>query len=193
MVLISDDSSQKAKLLTLAQEAANTLTVDEIFVDSKFTPKKSIPTVKTSMDKNIVNLSAVFQDPKDVDPEKQREFLDKLHAIEESDGEGIHPDRPVLGKVSLIRRAKCAVTQAMIEELPEKNHPILNVKLDDSTSKLSEPLTEDEDLPTIEEVRRHMNMFHLRRGIPPISSKIIECSTDKYSGSRRPKTARNNK
>lgn len=192
-MLISDDSSQQAKVLTLAQEAANTLTVGEIHVDSKFTPKKVIPIVTTSLEKSLPSLTTVFQDPRDiVDPEKEKDFLDKLHAIEESDSEGMQPDRPVLGKVSLIRRAKCAVTQAMFEETVE-NHPVLNVKLDESNVKLPEPITEDEDIPTIEEVKRHMNMFHLRRGIPPVSSRIKESTTGKYSGGRRPKTARNNK
>lgn len=194
LVLISDDSSQQTKALSLAREAANTLAVDEIRVDSKFTPKKTVPIPTISVEKNIVTLSAVFQDPKDaVDPEKEREFMDKLHAIEESDSEGLHNDRPVLGKVSLTRRAKFAVTQAMIEEAYEKSHPIMNVNLNDASVKASEPLTEDDEAPTLEEVRRHMNMFHLRRGIPPASTKLVETSTGKYSAIRRPKTARNNK
>ncbi|XP_017477011.1 PREDICTED: uncharacterized protein LOC108367006 [Rhagoletis zephyria] len=60
------------------------------------------------------NLTTLFQDPKDiVDPQKLQDFLKMLAEIEteESDGGG----RPILGKLSLSRRTKSALSKAQIK------------------------------------------------------------------------------
>nr|XP_036232016.1 uncharacterized protein LOC106625964 [Bactrocera oleae] len=69
------------------------------------------------------NLTTLFQDPKDVvDPEKLEEFLKMLADIEteESDGGG----RPILGKLSLSRRTKSALSKAQIKKESISGSPL---------------------------------------------------------------------
>lgn len=50
----------------------------------------------------------------------------------------------------------------------------------------------DEEIVTVEEVKRHMEFFHLRKGTPPPNStKLMEDRNGKYVKSRKVKTARN--
>lgn len=50
---------------------------------------------------------------------------------------------------------------------------------------------EDEVIVTVEEVKRHMEQFHMRKCTPPHSAKIMDEKTGKYIKTRRTKTARN--
>lgn len=52
--------------------------------------------------------------------------------------------------------------------------------------------TNDEEIVTVEDVKRHMEFFHLRKGTPPPNStKLIEDRNGKFIKSRKTKTARN--
>lgn len=225
LVLLSVDGTTKTDKASyasaLAQEAAILGHVKEVHLDAcgpntipKSILRAPVVSVAPPADIGLSNLSTVFKDPKDIiDPEKEREFLQMLRAIEESDSEGLNSERPVLGKVSLIRRAKSAVSRTTADE-PQLNdkHPLFQVAWD--TPKLATQSNEvesdtysategaeggvhsdadDNDAPTVEEVKRHMELFHLRRSIPPPSAKLKEAQSGKYAKHRRPKTAKYNK
>lgn len=217
LVLLSVDgktkTDQSSYASALAQEAAILGHIKEVHLDGADSKPKSIlrapaVCVVPPTDIGLSDLSTVFKDPKDiVDPEKEREFLQMLRAIEESDSEGLNGDRPVLGKVSLIRRAKSAVSRTTADQ-PQLNdkHPLFHMAWD--TPKLTSQSNENEngtteegvnsdaednDAPTVDEVKRHMELFHLRRSIPPPSAKLKEGQSAKYAKQRRPKTAKYNK
>lgn len=135
-----------------------------------------------------------------------------LRVIEESDSEGLNGDRPVLGKVSLMRRAKSAVSRtAIIQPQLSDKHPLFHMAWDASNTmpqsneeesdtdsvndaeEIANLDTDDNDAPTVEEVKRHMELFHLRRSIPPPSAKLKEAQSGKNAKQRRPKTAKYNK
>lgn len=224
LVLLSVDGTakpDKSYASALAQEAAILGHVKEVHLDTCATDTKLKPILRAPVvsvvppaEVGLSNLTTVFKDPKDiVDPEKEREFLQMLRAIEESDSEGLNGDHPVLGKVSLIRRAKSAVSRTCAEQ-PQINdkHPLFHVAWDkpkltpqsneneSDAYSMNEDAEEgasseanDNDAPTVEEVKRHMELFHLRRSIPPPSAKLKEAQSGKYAKQRRPKTAKYNK
>lgn len=118
-------------------------------------------------------------------------------------------ERPILGKVSLIRRAKSAVSRSIIERRINDKHPLFSVAWENQNSVAkSDSLAKqdshtidinvdddehgsDDDIPTPEEVKRHMELFHLRRGQPPPSAKLEESRKSKHSKSRSAKTKSN--
>lgn len=134
----------------------------------------------------------------------------KISAMEESDIEGVmNVERPILGKVSLMRRAKSAVSRSIIERRINDKHPLFSVAWENQKVAVkSQSLTKqdshaidlnvdddehasDDDMPTPEEVKRHMELFHLRRGQPPPSAKMEESRKSKHSKSRSAKTKSN--
>lgn len=224
LVLLSVDGTtkpDKSYASALAQEAAILGHVKEVHLDicaadAKLKPILRAPVVSVvpPADVGLSSLSTVFKDPKDiVDPEKEREFLQMLRAIEESDSEGLNGDHPVLGKVSLIRRAKSAVSRTSADQTQiNDKHPLFHMAWDkpkltpqsheneSDTYSVNEDAeggassdANDNDAPTVEEVKRHMELFHLRRSIPPPSAKLKEAQSGKYAKQRRPKTAKYNK
>ncbi|XP_049532157.1 uncharacterized protein LOC125949289 [Anopheles darlingi] len=72
----------------------------------------------------------LFQNPKDVvDPVKEREFLKTLEALEDTDSEA--GEKPVLGKISLIRRAKSAVSRSTSRKRKTDQHPLFMIAWED--------------------------------------------------------------
>lgn len=223
LVLLSVDGStktDKSYASVLAKEATVLGHVKEVHIDTSGanpTPTSILLTPVLSVvpptDTGLSSLTTAFKDPKDIiDPVKEREFLQMLRAIEETDSEGFNGDRPVLGKVSLIRRAKSAVSRTTADQPPlNEKHPLFHMAWDApkstphtnenesdtySVNESFEGINSDADdnyAPTVEEVKRHMELFHLRRSIPPTSAKLKEAQTGKYSKQRRPKTAKYNK
>lgn len=201
----------------LANEASVLSHVKEIHLETKAPPPIPKPTTLVTpaaaavSPQGVKSLSTAFQDKSNiVDPVKEREFLMKISAMEESDTEGVmNVERPILGKVSLIRRAKSAVSRSIIERRINDKHPLFSVAWDKQKSVAkNESLTRqdshaidinvdddehgsDDDIPTPEEVKRHMELFHLRRGQPPPSAKLEECRKSKHSKSRSAKTKSN--
>lgn len=198
----------------LAKEASILSNVKEIRIDLNKTASKSI-TILTpappSTQTEVTNLSSVFQDKKGiVDPVKEREFLMTLNAMEESDTEFVgNVERPILGKVSLMRRAKSAVSRSIIERRINDKHPLFNVSWENQTTKPGlvsknesqtiyinvndEDKCSDDDIPTPEEVKRHMELFHLRRGHPPPGAKLEEPRKSKHSKSRSARAMKSNR
>jgi hypothetical protein len=69
---------------------------------------------------------ALFQNPKEVvDPIKEAEFLKTLEALEDTDDSDA-VEKPVLGKISLVRRAKSAATRSSSDKRKQEDHPILH-------------------------------------------------------------------
>uniref|UniRef100_A0A182W5T4 Ion transport domain-containing protein n=1 Tax=Anopheles minimus TaxID=112268 RepID=A0A182W5T4_9DIPT len=72
----------------------------------------------------------LFQNPKDVvDPVREREFLKTLEALEDTDSEA--GEKPVLGKISLIRRAKSAVSRSTSRKRKTDQHPLFMIAWED--------------------------------------------------------------
>lgn len=216
---MSEDSNKlvdETYATNLAKEASVLSHVKEIRLESKGSKtliQKPITLVTPSLvPTEVTNLTSVFQDKNDiVDPVKEREFLMKISAMEESDTEGVMTvERPILGKVSLMRRAKSAVSRSIIERRINDKHPLFSVAWEEQkTTTRTESITRqdshiidfnvdeggenpsDDDIPTPEEVKRHMELFHLRRGQPPPSSKLDESRKLKQSKNRSSKTKSN--
>lgn len=224
---MSEDGSTKVDesyATNLAKEASVLTNIKEIQIhlESKTVPSPKPTTMVTqpaqqnqsnataaaaAAPKDVKNLSTMFQDKSDmVDPVKEREFLMKISAIEESDTDGVvNAERPILGKVSLMRRAKSAVTRSIIERKINDKHPLFSVAWDSQKSlsmgkqdshTIDINVDDDErgsdtDIPTPEEVKRHMEMFHLRHGQPPASAKLSEGRKAKNAKTRSAKTKSN--
>lgn len=197
LILMTEDSSTKVDetyATNLAKEASVLTHIKEIHLESK--PISKPTTVITQPEQqaqpiaaaapaptDVTNLSTMFQDKTDmIDPVKEREFLLKISAIEESDTDGVvNAERPTLGKVSLMRRAKSAVTRSIIERKINDKHPLFSVAWDNQKSlsmgkqdshTIDINVDDDErgsdpDIPTPEEVKRHMYRFKNR--ISPLS------------------------
>lgn len=214
LILISEDTTAKVDdsyASNLAKEASVLSHVKEIHLETKTLQKPTTIVTPAMPMPDVKNLSIVFQDKTDmVDPVKEREFLMKLTAMEESDTEGVmNVERPILGKVSLIRRAKSAVSRSIIDRRINDKHPLFSVAWEDQKAiAKSESLARqdshtidinvdddehgsNDDLPTPEEVKRHMELFHLRHGQPPSSAKLEESRKTKHSKCRSAKTRSN--
>lgn len=218
LILISENTSAKVDenyATNLAKEASVLSHVKEIHLETKILQKPTTVVTPAAMPiQDVKNLTTVFQDKTDlVDPVKEREFLMRINAMEESDTEGVmNVERPILGKVSLIRRAKSAVSRSIIERRINDKHPLFSVAWEDQKQQVakSESLTRqdshtvdinvdddddehgsNDDVPTAEEVKRHMELFHLRRGQPPPSAKLDESRKSKHSKCRSAKTKSN--
>lgn len=213
LILISEVSTTKVDdhyATNLAKEASVLHHVKEIHLDTnaitaKSTPKPATVVTAPIPPKEVSNLSTVFQDRKEmVDPVKEREFLAKLNAMEESESECMmNSERPILGKVSLMRRAKSAVSRNVIDHSINDKHPLFSVNWEKQKlashngTKGSHAIDIDDDgnddIPTPEEVKRHMELFHLRRAQPPASAKFDEGRKSKHSKSRSARTAKTNR
>lgn len=219
LILMTEDGSTKVDetyASNLAKEASVLTHIKEIHLESKTVPKPTTivtqPTQHSQSvapaQKEVKTLSTMFQDKADViDPVKEREFLMKISAVEESDTDGVaNAERPILGKVSLMRRAKTAVSRSITERKINDKHPLFSVawenqkslaaasKKDSHTIDLNvddDGCGSDSDIPTPEEVKRHMEMFHLRHGQPPASAKLSDGRKSKHSKCRSAKTKSN--
>lgn len=215
-MLISDDPSKHSQATAFAREAAVSNDFLEVHFETKAPLSKDRPSIVVRSpvatvdlpaklaDKNISNLTTVFQDTKDiVDPQKEKEFLEKLRILEESDSDAMQIDGgPVLGKVSLIRRAKSAVSRTSGDGNVNDKHPLFRGNWMEEREKptrkaaesdsIDDSETTNDEIPTVDEVKRHMELFHLLRGIPPPSARLRDAPNGKYS-KRRPRTARLNK
>lgn len=219
---MTEDGSTKVDetyATNLANEASVLTHIKEIHLESKTVPNPKPTTVITQPTQQnqplaaaaatapVKNLSTMFQDKTDmIDPVKEREFLMKISAIEESDTDGVvNVERPILGKVSLMRRAKSAVSRSIIERKINDKHPLFSVaweksssigKQDSHTIDINVDNDErgsDPDIPTPEEVKRHMEMFHLRHGQPPASAKLNESRKSKNSSKSRSAKTKSNR
>lgn len=190
LVLISEkppsqtDPNYHSNVKTLAKEATSLHHVQEVKRETPPIANQTTaqPTVVPAVP--LVNPAAanqLFLDPKDtVNPEKEREFLKQLEALEESECEGF-TERPVLGKISLIRRAKSAVNRSSLADRKHQDeHPLFKLAWDEIINAAAQstpphgaensafdydeaPLEGQDDKPvTIDDVKHQMEMFHTR-------------------------------
>ncbi|XP_059616781.1 uncharacterized protein LOC132261808 [Phlebotomus argentipes] len=176
LVLISEaicvnDKNYMANIQTLAKEATVLENILEVPLKSK--EPKPVPVKAAPLPPVAVGLQSaantLFQNPNDViDPEKEKAFLKQLEALEDTDSEAFG-DRPVLGKISLIRRAKSAVSRSASAKRRNDEHPLFHIAWDDSpaipiesTPPAGSPPLEEEEVVNVEDVKRQMEAFHLR-------------------------------
>lgn len=200
-------------------EQAGLMPLSPAPLGGQHTPSASIAG-KTAASEVSTTLN-LFQDPKDmVDPIKEREFLKKLEALDD-DSEGfdgiyiiitfsnqffvfyfLFIDKPVLGKISLIRRAKSAVARSASAKRTNDKHPLFHVAWDEHIGIANDGFVFDEAAQTpnaddvvhpvtVEEAKRTMEQFHMRKCTPPLSAKVMDEKTGKYMKTRRVKTAKN--
>lgn len=195
--------------MNLAKQATALTSVKEIRIEANSAAAKTSPKPITIVTPPILpidmNLSAVFQDKKDmVDPVKEREFLMKIKAMEESETEcATNIEKPMLGKVSLVRRAKSAVSRSIIERRINDKHPLFTAanEKENAGGRSGDCAIDiggdengsDDDLPTADEVKRHMELFHLRRGQPLASDKMCDSRKSKHSKSRSARGSKSNR
>lgn len=214
LILLTEEKSAKLDeqyASNLAKQATALTSVKEIRIDANSATAKATPNPVTKVTPppipKDVNLTAVFQDKKDlVDPAKEREFLMKLKIMEESETEcATNVEKPMLGKVSLVRRAKSAVSRSIIERRINDKHPLFSVATEKENAP-DKPIEHaihlnvggdengsDDDIPTPEEVKRHMELFHLRRGQPLASTKLADTRKSKHSKSRSARASKSNR
>lgn len=224
------DTAVLSSVNSLAIQAAVLENVHEIRPVSVVQPAQIVPS-HAAIGKGQTGTTTLnmFQDPKDnVDPVKEREFLKRLELLEDGDSEGIdgnykliifvtiqilkkfsgkYIEKPVLGKISLIRRAKSAVSRTASAKKTNDKHPLFHVAWNDlekqaglvnnafeatpakRAAEETAPLEEEGAPTTVEEVRRHMAQFHMRKSQQPgLSRQVMDPQTGKF---RRAKTARN--
>ncbi|XP_055713995.1 uncharacterized protein LOC129808214 [Phlebotomus papatasi] len=186
LVLISEvicvnDKSYMANVQSLAKEATVLENILEVPLKSKepekLPPPKPVPPPPVAAGLQSA-ANTLFQNPKDViDPEKEKAFLKQLEALEDTDSEAFG-DRPVLGKISLIRRAKSAVSRSASAKRRNDEHPLFHIAWDETPAEVpvettppagSPPLEginneayEEDEVVTVEDVKRQMEAFHLR-------------------------------
>lgn len=74
---------------------------------------------------------SLFQNPKEIiDPVKEAEFLKTLEELEDTDDSDA-VEKPVLGKISLVRRAKSAATRTSSDKRKIDENPLLTVAWED--------------------------------------------------------------
>lgn len=127
----------------------------------------------------------------------------------------------MLGKISLIRRAKSAVdrSSSATSKRNHERHPLFHIAWDEKD--FQQPIggafqndgfvfdeaivaadgtvigeetkaADDDDVPmTVDEVKRHMEQFHMRKCTPPHGTRVMDERTGKFVKTRRSKTARN--
>lgn len=200
LVLISEkppqpgDPNYHSNVKILAKEATTLDHVQEVKRDlptnnATVPPTANTTTTPAPAPAKHATAKQLFLDPKEtVNVEKEREFLKQLEALEESECEGF-TERPVLGKISLIRRAKSAVNRSSVlaEQNEQDEHPLFKLAWDGNANTVAQTtppgtaagvhisgfeVDEDEAPPyeghdddgpvTMEEVRHQMEMFHVR-------------------------------
>ncbi|CAD7091762.1 unnamed protein product, partial [Hermetia illucens] len=147
----------------------------------------------------ITNMSSIFQDPKDIiDPKKEKAFLKQLEVLEDTEDSDGFIERPILGKISLIRRAKSAVTRTSFAKKANNQHPLLNlawdqqrngpeegtadvracIQLDGESNKEGRDTfvtTEPSEPVAVSDVRRKVEQLHLKER----QSQPSECKVSK--------------
>lgn len=204
LVLISEaiaipDANYISNAKTLANAASVLDNVKEIHVGLGISAKHPIPSAKSSSKPPsaasitqassttakttiVPNLTAsnIFQNPNEIiDPEKEKDFLLKLEQLEDTDDD-LMGEKPVLGKISLMRRAKSAVSRTSSGKKKTDEHPLFKIAWDEDFIKddkssipideigkenlgfLNDEAEEDEIIVSVEEVRREMALFHLQ-------------------------------
>lgn len=129
-ILVDDETEFVGKVKYLAEDSSCLEHVLEV------NSKDSYHQIQTIMKENQklkamaqpfdqgINL---FQNPKEmIDPVKEAEFLKTLEALEDTD-DSEAGEKPVLGKVSLVRRAKSAATRTASDKRKQEEAPVMHM------------------------------------------------------------------
>lgn len=168
-VVSTNDPNYQSNVKTLANQATVLSNVKEINVGQGISAAKAIVAQEP---KKIAVSAVLFQNPQDiVNPEKEKEFLKKLEALEDTDGE----DKPVLGKISLIRRAKSAVSRTSSAKKKSDEHPLFLIAWDEKIDdKIDEGFSNEGFLDDEVEVQAKMEQFQIKRKSSPDSESASE-------------------
>ncbi|CRK89237.1 CLUMA_CG002996, isoform A [Clunio marinus] len=150
---------------------------------------------------------SLFQNPKEiVDPVKEAEFLKTLEALDDTDDSDA-VEKPVLGKISLVRRAKSAATRtSATDKRKSDEHPLCNLAWEDIENGDENSIInwiydgdrlktgdDDDEIVTVEDVKRKMEMLHLNRKSSADSESTSEHARSKKKYKKVYRTGRNNK
>lgn len=168
-VVSTNDPNYQTNVKTLANQATVLSNVKEINVGQGISAAKAVVVEEP---KKMAVSAVLFQNPQDiVNPEKEKEFLKKLEALEDTDGE----DKPVLGKISLIRRAKSAVSRTSSAKKKSDEHPLFLIAWDEKKDddKIDEGFSNEGFLDDEVESQK-MEQFQIKRKSSPDSESASE-------------------
>lgn len=134
VILIDDEEEFLKNVKSLAEDSScldYVLEVKSIDSYNQIQQQRKLDMMKssTTLEQGI----SLFQNPKEiVDPVKEAEFLKTLEALEDTDDSDA-VEKPVLGKISLVRRAKSAATRSStdLRKTGAEENPIYNVAWED--------------------------------------------------------------
>lgn len=129
-ILIDDEEEFLRNVKSLAEESScldYVLEVKSTDSYNQLQQRKQDLMKSATLEQGIV----LFQNPKEmVDPIKEAEFLKTLEALEDTDDSDA-VEKPVLGKISLVRRAKSAATRTSSDKRKSDENPLFHVAWED--------------------------------------------------------------
>lgn len=130
VILIDDEELYLRNVKSLAEDSSCLDYVLEVRSTDSYNQlqqRKQDLIKSTQIEQNI----AIFQNPKEIiDPIKEAEFLKTLEELEDTDDSDA-VEKPVLGKISLVRRAKSAATRTSSDKKKSDENPLFNVAWED--------------------------------------------------------------
>jgi transient receptor potential cation channel subfamily V member 6 len=134
VILIDDEEEFLKNVKSLAEDSScldYVLEVKSMDSYNQLQQQRKLDMMKSSS--TLEQGISLFQNPKEiVDPVKEAEFLKTLEALEDTDDSDA-VEKPVLGKISLVRRAKSAATRSStdLRKAGAEENPIYNVAWED--------------------------------------------------------------
>lgn len=194
-------------LRTLARSASEFAEKDLPKKDIPIIPSlPAMPDTKAPLEGQLPGLKALFQDPKEiVDPKKVEAFYKKLAEIDDTEDSDLSVlEKPILGKEAWIQRTRTSFSRI---DLLKQKHTFQGVDnpafsgvitateqysepgsgVDSSSCPHGEDDMSDEHITTVEEVRRKMAEFHLKKRQP----KQDEKARDRAKSARQRRTRMN--
>lgn len=132
VILIDDEEDFLRNVKSLAEDSScldYVLEVKSTDLYNQLQQQRKQDLKSNTLEQGIV----LFQNPKEiVDPIKEAEFLKTLEALEDTDDSDA-VEKPVLGKISLVRRAKSAATRTSSDrrKSTDQENPLYNVAWED--------------------------------------------------------------
>lgn len=131
VILIDDEEEFLRNVKSLAEDSScldYVLEVKSTDLYNQLQQQRKHDLMKSSTIEQGISL---FQNPKEmIDPVKEAEFLKTLEALEDTDDSDA-VEKPVLGKISLVRRAKSAATRTSSDRRKTEENPLYNVAWED--------------------------------------------------------------
>lgn len=131
-ILIDDEKQYIQEVKNLAEDSSCLDYVLEVKSTDSYNQlekqRKETQLLKSSTVEQGITL---FQNPKEmVDPVKEAEFLKTLECLEDTDDSDA-VEKPVLGKISLVRRAKSAAATRTSDKRTQDENPLYHVAWED--------------------------------------------------------------